>query len=104
MNLPRDNLVDPPDEADFFHGIRADLDSGEIPRKFYKNILPKEWNLFFSIISNTFLVKKDGWRSLSILVQQIGVAVAHNLRINYENLIMKKMLKHLSTNLNFNVY
>lgn len=45
LNLPKDNFVAPPSDAEllvFFQGINAALENGSVPRKFYKNALPKE--------------------------------------------------------------
>lgn len=71
LHLPRDNFEDPPDEEDLMHlfnGINSILKDINILRYFYKNAQPKEWNLFFTIISYTFSVTTGGWSSLSTLI------------------------------------
>lgn len=45
LHLPRDNFIDLPDNANlinFFSGIRAHHDNGDIPPMFYKNDLPEK--------------------------------------------------------------
>lgn len=98
LHFPRDNLMDDPTSDEllkFFRSIQVTLHNGKIPRYFYKNHLPKEWNMFFTIISYTFSPKTGGWHRLSILLQKIGLAVAYNLSINFGYLIMEKILENL---------
>lgn len=109
LHLPRDNFVDVPDSStlfDFFVSIQATLENGQLPAKFYRSHLPKEWNLFFGVISQVFSSKISSWVSVSGLVQKIGFSVANNLRINYGRLMMKKLQQHINTQktIKFTVY
>lgn len=49
----------------FFRGIWATLDNGETLKNFYKIVMPKEWNMFFTIISYSFSIKTGGWYKIS---------------------------------------
>ncbi|KAL8147402.1 hypothetical protein AgCh_004931 [Apium graveolens] len=64
LGLPRDNFVEPPTDAElltFVQEIHATLENGQISSKFYKSALPKEWNLFFTIILYSLGPKEGGW-------------------------------------------
>ena len=65
-----------------------------IPRVIYHNHLPKEWHLFFTIISHTFAPKISGFHGISRMIQIIGFSIAHNRRINYGHLIMEEIIKN----------
>ena len=93
LELPREDLIDEPtleELLEFFTDIYATLENGKIPRRFYKNHLPKEWNIFFTIISYVFSPKTGGFHGLNSMVQKIGVAVVHDLKINLGRMLMDK--------------
>lgn len=73
-------------------------------REFFKKDLTKEWNMFFTIISYSFSTKTGGSGTLTTLIQQIGVVVAQDSRINYDILIMQGIIEYLLIDLNHMVY
>ena len=76
-----------------------------IPRVIYQNHLPKEWHLFFTILSHAFAPKISGFHGISKLIQIIGFSVATNRRINYGHLIMEEIIKnHHSVRENYMLY
>lgn len=101
LGFPTENFEDDPDESDiiaFFYGIRCNTTlDGDIPSKLYNSMLPKEWNLFFNMLSYVFSTKTSGFHGITKLVKTLGFAVATNLRINFGRLIMGQILKKLKT-------
>ena len=75
--------------------MQCSLDENNmIPRVIYQNHLPKEWHVFFTIISHAFAPKISGFHGISKLIQIIGFSIAHNRRINYGHLIMEEIIKN----------
>lgn len=68
------------------------------------NHLPKEWNLFFKIISHAFAPKTRGFKDITQFTQEVGFVVSNNLRINLERLIISKILENQSKRANFYLY
>ena len=99
LHLPTEGFDDYPTDEDllgFFAWIQCSLDENNmIPRVIYQNHLPKEWHLFFTIISHAFAPKISGFHGLSKLIQIIGFSIAHNRRINFGHLIMEEIVKNI---------
>ena len=109
LHLPTEGFADYPSEEDllgFFAWIQCSLDENNmIPRVIYQNHLPKEWHLFFTVVSHTFAPKISGFHGLSKLIQIIGFSIAHNRRINFGRLIMEEIVKNiLSVRENYLLY
>ena len=109
LHLPTEGFDDYPTDEDllgFFAWIQCSLDENNmIPRVIYQNHLPKEWHLFFTIVSHTFAPKISGFHGLSKLIQIIGFSIAHNRRINFGHLIMEEIVKNiLSVRENYLLY
>ena len=109
LHLPTEDFTEYPTDEDllgFFAWIQCSLDeSNMIPRVIYQNHLPKEWHLFFTIISHTFAPKISGFHGLSKLIQIIGFSIATNRRINFGHLIMEEIIKnHHSVRENYMLY
>ena len=109
LHLPTEDFADYPSEEDllgFFAWIQCSLDDNNmIPRVIYQNHLPKEWHLFFTIVSHTFAPKISGFHGISRMIQIIGFSIAHNRRINFGRLIMEEVIKnHLSRKESYMLY
>ena len=109
LHLPTEDFADYPSEEDllgFFAWIQCSLDENNmIPRVIYQNHLPKEWHLFFTIVSHTFAPKISGFHGISRMIQIIGFSIAHNRRINFGRLIMEEVIKnHLSRKESYMLY
>ena len=109
LHLPTEDFADYPSDEDllgFFAWIQCSLDENNmIPRVIYQNHLPKEWHLFFTIISHVFAPKISGFHGLSKMIQIIGFSIAHNRRINFGHLIMEEIIKnHKSVRENYMLY
>ena len=79
----------------FFTWIQCSLDENNmIPRVIYQNHLPKEWHLFFTIVSHVFAPKISGFHGVSKMIQIIRFSIAHNMRINLGHLIMEEIIKN----------
>ncbi|KAL8098626.1 hypothetical protein AgCh_031406 [Apium graveolens] len=108
LQLPRDNFNAIPEDWElltFFRGIRSTLTGNDdFPQHFNKSHLPKEWNLFFNILSHCLAPKTGGFHGLTNFNQIVGVAVANNLRINFGRLFMKHILENQSQHQNFILY
>ena len=98
LHFPTENFDDYPSNEDllgFFTWIQCSLDENNmIPRVIYQNHLPKEWHLFFTIISHVFAPKISGFHGISRMIQIIGFSIAHNRRINFGHLIMEEIIKN----------
>ena len=109
LHLPTEDFADYPSDEDllgFFAWIQCSLDENNmIPRVIYQNHLPKEWHLFFTIVSHTFAPKISGFHGISRMIQIIGFSIAHNRRINFGRLIMEEVIKnHLSRKESYMLY
>ena len=109
LHLPTEDFAEYPTDEDllgFFAWIQCSLDENNmIPRVIYQNHLPKEWHLFFTILSHAFAPKISGFHGISKLIQIIGFSVATNRRINYGHLIMEEIIKnHHSVRENYMLY
>ena len=109
LHLPTEDFAEYPTDEDllgFFAWIQCSLDENNmIPRVIYQNHLPKEWHLFFTIISHAFAPKISGFHGLSKLIQIIGFSIATNRRINFGHLIMEEIIKnHHSARENYMLY
>ena len=98
LHLPTEDFADYPSDEDllgFFAWIQCSLDENNmIPRVIYQNHLPKEWHLFFTIVSHAFAPKISGFHGISKMIQIIGFSIAHNRRINFGRLIMEEVIKN----------
>ena len=109
LHLPTEDFADYPSDEDllgFFAWIQCSLDENNmIPRVIYQNHLPKEWHLFFTIVSHAFAPKISGFHGISKMIQIIGFSIAHNRRINFGRLIMEEVIKnHHSRRENYMLY
>ena len=84
LNFPTDNFVELPtdnDITDFFTAIHYQ-EVINLP-KMSKSFLVSEWDIFFDTLSKVFANStKSNFHIITSTLQQIGLAVAFNQRIN----------------------
>ena len=75
----------------FFTHIRTQQTDFSV-REYMKHLLPRHWNYFFHNLLLVFTAKKTNLSGISVPVQKIGYALAHNQAINYGRVIIQYML------------
>ena len=61
-------------------------------REYMKHLLPRHWNYFFHNLLLVFTAKKTNLSGISVPIQKIGYAIAHNRAINFGRLIIHYLL------------
>ncbi|KAK1369616.1 hypothetical protein POM88_035708 [Heracleum sosnowskyi] len=97
LHFPRDNFVNLPSEADliqFFTNIHY---QGQVDLvKLSKSNLVGEWDLLFDTLAKVFSnCTKTNFHNIHSLLQNIGFAVANNLRINFGHLIWNHLARRV---------
>ncbi|KAK1356704.1 hypothetical protein POM88_049960 [Heracleum sosnowskyi] len=97
LHFPRDNFVNLPSEADLIQIFTNIHYQGQIDLvKLSKSNLVSEWDLFFDTLAKVFSnCTKTNFHNIPSLLQNIGFAVANNLRINFGHLIWNHLVRRV---------
>ena len=97
LNLPTDNFVTLPTDEQL-HSFFQDINyQGQIDMtRLSKSNLVSEWDCYFDSLAKAFVnCTKTSFHNIPSQLMYIGYAVAHNLRINFAQLIWTPMVRRL---------